>query len=113
MPFGPFTLTGNRTFSERRPGSYTLDGLTFADPQSSITVNPGTRSKDRKSVNATITRRTEKVKADGTSVSASVSTTISVPPDGSFTAAEVDTLLSDINEFSTPQSVSRILQGER
>jgi hypothetical protein len=41
-----------------------------------------------------------------------ISVEIRVDQKGGFATADIDTLISDVSEFLTPDTISRVLQGE-
>jgi hypothetical protein len=112
MPFGEFTVN-TKTFQPREPGTYSNSTVAFGQPEDELRTRGAVSSKDG-ILRASVTRLLEKdvvVGGDSVRKQLVVSTSISVPNSG-FTAAEVDDLLSDISEFATGSTVTRLLQGE-
>jgi len=113
MPFGTIT-SQTKTYVPRSTGIYSESTTTFASPQDEFRMRAGTVRKD-KSIAAGITRVLQKditVSGLTTRQQAIVSLSITVPSNSSFTATEVDSLALDISTFVTPETVSRLLQGE-
>lgn len=112
MPFGSITVN-SKTFEPRIPGVYALSTVAFGEPSNELRIRGAALSKD-KVLRASITRVLEKDIGTGSDVvrkQCIVTTSVAVPVSG-FSAAELDVLMSDISEFATGTSLSRILQGE-
>lgn len=113
MPYS--TLTAQTlTYSERNPGDYMLGTLTFSDPADYIRIRPGAVRKDGVHTMG-FTRVLEKDVTVGDDVvrkSASIVINILQPGDGSFTAAELDSMLADLNEVATATRLNEVAQGK-
>lgn len=112
MPFGTITVN-SKSFEPRSPGTYSLSSVVFGDPNNDIRVNPGRLSKDGL-VRGSVSRILEKdVTVGGSTVRRQMTLTVSwSAPPSNFTAAEIDGALSDVSEFATPTTISRVNQGE-
>lgn len=112
MPFGSITVN-SKTFEPRQPGVYSLSTVTFGQPGNELRCTGGKLSKDG-FIRGSISRLIEKdVTVGGATVRKQMVLTCSwsVPP-SDFTAAEMDGALSDISEFATTSTLSRLNQGE-
>jgi hypothetical protein len=113
MPYS--TLTAQTlTYAERQPGDYALSTLTFANPANYIRIRPGAVRKDGIHTLG-FTRVLEKDVTVGDDVvrkSASIIVNILQPGDGSFTAAELDSLMADLNEVITVARLDEVAQGK-
>lgn len=112
MPFGTITVN-SKTFEPRSPGYYSLDTVVFGQPSNEIRIRGAGKSSD-KLLRCSITRVLEKdvvVGSDTVRKQATVVLSITTPA-SDFTGTEMDTLASDISEFVTASTVSRMLQGE-
>lgn len=109
------TIVANTiNFAARTVGTYMEEGLAFGDPQSYIRIRPGARRKDGQ-LSAGITRVMEKDVTVGDDVerhNCVVTLNIIAPPSGSFTASEIDSMVSDISSVATVDNLNAILQGK-
>lgn len=112
MPFGTITAQ-TLTYEPRTPGTYVRSTVTFGSPSNEFRIRGGTVSKDGL-IRTSISRVLEKDVTVGSQVvRRSVTLTCSiVTPSADFTAAEIDSLFTDVSEFITATTVSRMLQGE-
>lgn len=111
MPFGDITAN-TKVFQPRDPGVYSLSTLTFGNPKNEFRIRGASKGKDG-SYRGTITRLVEKdVTINGTVVTKSLVVTLSITSSTDFTAAEIDTAVSDIDVFSTTTNLTRLLAGE-
>lgn len=113
MPFGNI-VAQTVTFEPRTPGLYSKSGLQFTDPANEFRVRGGTPGKGG-STSSSVTRVLQKDVTVGSSVvrkSAALSLQIQAPTDGGFTSAELDSMATDIAEFLTATTISRLMQGE-
>lgn len=112
MPYGDITVN-TRTFNPRTLGTYALSTVAFGEPSNELRIRGATRSANKR-LSATVNRYVQKdVTLAGTTKreNASVSINIQVPESG-FTAAEIDAMASDLSEFLTTATITRLLQGE-
>jgi hypothetical protein len=111
------TINGSiagQTFAERSRGIYAKSDLTFADPANEFRITGASLKKDGSRAGA-VTRILQKdvTYEVGTKREQCVVTlNVSVPNTGSVSATEVDSLIADISEFLSADTVSRLLQGE-
>lgn len=112
MPFGSITVN-SKTFDPRQLGTYSLSTVTFGQPANEFRIRGAIVGKD-KLLRASTTRLLEKdVDVSGETVRKQCVVTLSIAtPVSDFTGTEIDTLVSDISEFITASTISRILQGE-
>lgn len=111
MPFGTITAQ-TLTYAPRSDGRYTRSSTTFGQPDNSFVVRGNTTSGEvgRASVSRVLQKD---VIVGGATVRKSATVTVSiVTPNSDFTPAEIDSLLTDISEFVTTDTVSRLLMGE-
>ena len=113
MPFGTITAQ-TVTYEPRTPGLYSKSGLAFTDPANEFRIRGGSAGKGG-NTSATVTRVQQKditVGSGSERRSATVSLQIQAPTAGGFSAADLDSMASDIAEFLTSATISRLLQGE-
>lgn len=112
MPFGNITVN-TKTFEPRQPGTYTLNTVTFGQPSNEFRIRGATPSKDGL-LRTSVTRVLERDVVVGSStVRKQCVVTLSVAsPVADFTGSEIDGLASDISEFITASTISRLMQGE-
>lgn len=109
--FANFTI-GSNTFLPTADGYYSLSSRGYADPLNQIKIKGGKRSKDGKTVIASVTRVWQKDTTAGspaTRVGAELSLIITVNP--GVTATEVDSLIGEISTVMTAQNLDQILAG--
>lgn len=114
MPFGNITVN-TVTYEPRQPGYYSKSGLSFADPTNEFRLRGGSVNKNGQRT-CNVSRVLQKdVTVSGNTVrkQASVSVTVIVDDGPHFTPAELDGLASDISEFLTTSTVSRLMVGEQ
>lgn len=113
MSFHPITI-GTKVFNETGPGRYTLSTLAISDPMDQVVISAGSRSKngdlnagvsrviylDTADLNGKISRRMSRV---------SLSLTLAQ----GITASTVDALVAELSTFLTPETLTRILLGEK
>lgn len=116
MPFG--NITANTvTYEPRRPGVYQKAALAVGAPADEFRLSGASTNRKSKVVSVAVTRIKQKdfmpvgatmpVRED-----AIVTVNIQLPNSGSFTATEADALVSDINEFLTAATFTRLAAGE-
>lgn len=111
MPFGDIVVN-TKTFQPRDPGIYSLSTLAFGNPRNELRVRGGTKGKDS-SYRASVTRLMEKeVTVNGVITVPQAIVTVNITVPTAFTAAELDTMTSDIDVFLTSAILTRILAGE-
>lgn len=113
MPFGTL-IAQSVNYEPRQPGEYHKSGLTYADPANYFRFRPGsTRKDDLRTIGVTRTREKDvTVGSDTVRKATVISLNVLTPSDGSFTAAEIDSMLLDISEVLTATIIDRQLQGE-
>lgn len=116
MPFGIITAQ-TLTYEPRKPGVYERAGLALGSPSNEIRLTGATKSSKASRLSVSATRLVQKdFTAPGSTtvkrVEALVTVNIQLPNDGSFTSAEGDSLLIDINEFITASTLARLAAGE-
>lgn len=111
MPYGNITAQ-TKVYQPRSPGIYSLTGVSFDQPSDEFRLKGATKGATR---TASVTRVVQKDVTVGSDVSRlgmSVSLQIQIPSNAAFTSSMVDSAAVDISEFLTPETVSRLLQGE-
>lgn len=116
MPFGNITAQ-TIVYEPRKPGTYTKTGLAIGAPLDEFRLSGGSPSSKAKQLSVSVTRLKQKdYTAPGSTmpvrVGALVTVNVQLPNDGSFTAAEGDSLLSDVAEFITSTTLARLASGE-
>lgn len=111
MPFGNITAQ-TLTYAPRVPGMYSLSTLAFGDPSNQFVVRGAQANAEP--LRASVSRVLQKdVTVGGDTVRKSATVTISiVTPSTDFTATEMDSLVVDINEFLTVDTLTRMFMGE-
>jgi hypothetical protein len=113
MPFGTITAQ-TLTYEPRRPGVYERAGLAIGSPSDEFRLSSA-NSSQKKDKSVAVTRVLGKdVTVNSTTIrkNAVASLTITSAPDTTFTAAELDSLVADINEFVTTATLTRLFSGE-
>jgi hypothetical protein len=113
MPYGSITVN-TKTYDPRQPGVYSLTSLAFGDPADEFRIRGVQSVSKDQLLRASITRVLEKDVTTGdtsTRKQAVVTMTVAVPK-SDYTAAEIDALASDISEFLTVNTLTRLMQGE-
>lgn len=112
MPFGSITVN-TKTFDPRTPGTYSRSTVVFGQPSDEFRIRGASSGKDG-ILRASITRLLEKdvVLPSGTVRRQAVVTLSITTPSTDYTGTELDGLASDISEFATATTISRLLQGE-
>lgn len=113
MPFGDIVVN-TKTYSPREPGYYMLSTVAFGSPSNEFRIRGARPSKDGYS-RGSVTRYIEiDVTSGGSTVrkNALLTLSLAVPVDGSITVPVIDTAVSDISEFLTTATLSRLMQGE-
>lgn len=113
MPFGNITAQ-TLTYEPRKPGTYEKSGLALGAPSNEFRLSAANTSakKDR---TVSVTRVLGKdVTVGDTTVrkNAVVNVVVTAPPDTTFTATELDSLVADVNEFVTSANLIRMFAGE-
>lgn len=109
--FSNFVIGAN-TFLPTADGYYSLSTRGYADPLNQIKIKGGKRSKDGKTVIASVTRVWQKDATAGvpaSRVGAELSLIITVNP--GITATEIDSLVGELSTVLTPQNLDQILAG--
>lgn len=111
MPYGSITAQ-TLTYDPRDDGHYVRSTSTFGSPDNSFIVRGSIPKAEP--LRASVSRVLQKdVVVGGNTVRKSATVTLSiVTPSSDYTATEIDSLVSDISEFITPTTVSRLLMGE-
>lgn len=111
MPFGTITVNAV-SYAPRDTGVYSKSTLTFGDPANEFRIKGATQGKD-KSFRGSILRLLEKNVTEGSiSVKKQALVALSITAPVGFTSAEIDGLASDISEFLTTDTITRLLAGE-
>lgn len=113
MPFGTITAQ-TKSFEPRKPGYYVESTVTFGAPTNEFRLR-STGSADANGIlRSSITRVLEKdITVGATTSRKAIVVTLNVAsPVSGFTAAEADSLATDISEFVTAATVTRLLSGE-
>lgn len=116
MPFGNITAQAT-SYEPNKPGNYRKSGLAIGAPSDEFRLSGASTNSKSKTLSISVTRLKQKdfVPA-GSAVpirnSAICTINIQMPNDGSFTATEADSLLTDINEFITAATLTRLSVGE-
>lgn len=112
MPFGNITAQ-TLTYEPRSTGKYTRSTVTFGQPDNSFIIR-GANSLQTDPLRASVSRVLQKdVTLGSASARKTATVTLSfVAPPSDFTPAELDSLATDLSEFITSSTVSRIFMGE-
>lgn len=112
MPFGTITSRSS-TYEPRDVGVYSKTGTTFSSPDDSYIVRGATKGSDV--LRASVSRVLQKdVVVGGATKRLSATVTLSiVTPPSDFTPAELDDLATDLSNFVSADTVSRMLLGEK
>lgn len=111
MPFGDITAQ-TKVFKPRSPGVYSLSTVSFDMPSDEFRLKGATRGNTRSCSVSRVIQKDVTVGADIQRLGMSVSLQIQIPSNAAFTATMVDSAATDISEFLTSDTVSRLLQGE-
>lgn len=112
MSFPSLTANG-QTFLPTAPTEYHKTGSTFADPSDYVRLRAGAVRKD-KALSAGLTRIREKdvtLGSDVTRKGATASLNLVLPRDGSFTAADLSGMVSDLAALATETLLEQMMQG--
>lgn len=110
MPYSPITTTTS-TFNERAKGTYVKSTVTYGAPEDELKLRPNVNKKNP-SFGLVRTKQVDFVSGSTTiRLGANITLNISVPSTG-FPVADLDVMLTEIAEFVTPATLSRLLQGE-
>lgn len=111
-PFGDITVNG-KTYNPVTPGVYQENSVDYNSPADEIRIS-GARTKSSSSgITCSASRFLGKVDPETEKqYIAAVQVEMRVPKDGDFTTTEIDTLVSEVSEFLTPVTISRMLRGE-
>lgn len=111
MPFGTITVN-TKSYAPRNDGVYALSTLTFGQPKNEFRVKGGVVSKDG-AYRASILRILEKdITVNGSPLRKGCVLQVSITAPTDFTVTEIDGLASDISEFMTSDTITRLLAGE-
>lgn len=116
MPFGNITAQ-TFVYEPRKPGTYQRAGLALGAPINEFRLSGASGSKTSTRLSVSVTRIMHKdfIPAGAVlpiRVEALVTVNIQMPNNGSFSAAEGDSLVADINEFITAANLARLSAGE-
>lgn len=111
MPFGTITAQ-TLAYAPRDTGNYVRSTLAFGDPNNAFIVRGANAKADP--LRASVSRVLQKdVVIGGETVRKSATVTLSiVTPSAGFTASEMDSLVTDLSEFITADTVTRLFMGE-
>jgi len=110
MPFGTITAQ-TLTYDPRSPGTYTRTTVGFGQPDNSFIVRGA--SVNNGVYRASVSKILQKdVTVNGSTVRRTSTFTSSWVTTADFTAAEIDSQASDVAEFLTSTTITRINQGE-
>lgn len=112
MPFGTITAQ-TLTYEPRSAGKYTRSTVTFGSPDNSYVIR-GASALSADPLRTSVSRVLQKdVTINGSVVRKTATVTLSfVAPPADFTSAELDSLATDLSEFITSSTVSRMFMGE-
>lgn len=111
MPYGVIVLQ-TLNYEPRLPGTYALSTLNFGDPTNEVRVNGAKKGKDG-NYRGSVTRVLHKVTGTGADeVLHSMVMSLSLSADTEFTATEMDSAATDISEFLTTDTITRLMAGE-
>lgn len=111
MPFGTISVN-TKLYDPRSEGLYALSTLTFGNPKNEFRIKGGTVGKDG-AYRASILRILEKdVTVNGSPIRRGCVIQLSITAPTDFTVTEIDGLTSDISEFMTSNTITRLLAGE-
>lgn len=111
MPFGNIS-SQSLTYNDRGDGRYVLSTLGFGDPENLFVVRPAIPKQDpmRCSVSRTLQKD---VTVSGSTVRKNATVTVSiVTPPANYSATELDSLVTDLANFLTAETITRMFQGE-
>lgn len=111
MPYG--TISSQTVdYAPRSPGTYTKSTLAFGQPDNSFVVRAANPKSEP--LRAAVSRVLQKDIVVGANTSRKTATvTLSIViPSADFTAAEVDSMATDISNFLTTDTVTRMFMGE-
>jgi len=113
MPFGDISVN-SKTFNPRQPGTYVKSTVTFGDPTDEFRLRGGSSPSKDGLIRLSVSRVFEKdvTVASVTSRKGAIATLSIAIPNSGFTASEMDVLASDISEFVSATTLTRLLQGE-
>lgn len=113
MAFSFLTFNTNR-YNPVGPGRYSLESVTFSDPQDYVQISGGKYNAKTGLTTAAFSHIREKdvtVGSDSERRRCTVQHVIQIPY--GFTATEVDESLAAMSEFVTLNVLDRVLQGEQ
>jgi len=111
MPFGTITVN-TKSYAPRSEGLYALSTLTFGQPRNEFRIKGGTIGKDG-AYRANVLRVLEKdVTVNGSPLRKGCVIQLSITAPTDFTVGDIDGLASDISEFMTSDTITRMLAGE-
>lgn len=111
MPFGTIT-SQTLSYAPRQEGVYALSTLAFGAPSNQFIVRGAQPNANPRRIS--VSRVLQKDVTEGgvtTRKTATVTTSVVVPSTG-FTATEIDSLVTDISNFFTDDTVTRMSMGE-
>lgn len=111
MPFGNITAQ-TLTYQPRDDGHYVLSTVAFGNPDNSFIIRPAVAKSNP--LRGSVSRVLQKdVTVSGATTRKTATVTLAiVSPDADFTATELASLKTDINEFLTSTNLTRMLMGE-
>lgn len=114
MPFGTIA-SQSVNYVPRAEGRYVKEGITFTDPQDEFLLRPLSKRKDGNvSTSATRIKQEDVTTSTGVKrVTAFVTLTITIPAaDNPFSPTELDSMVLDLSNFLTPDTINRRLYDE-
>jgi len=113
MPFGNITAQGV-VYESRSPGRYTRSTVAFGQPDNSFVIRGAVAQSEAGILRASVSRILQKdVTVSGAILRRTATFTGSlVVPAMDYTALELDSLASDVAEFYTANTITRMLMGE-
>lgn len=112
MSFHPITMD-TKTWNESGPGRYMESTVTFGGPQNFLRISPGAPNKSGSTL-CTITRHLEKdVTVNSVTTRHYAKLVCTLELSAGMAVSDADLLLSNVAEFATPATLTRVLNGER
>lgn len=110
MPYGTIS-SQSVDYAPRNSGTYTKSTLAFGQPDNSFVIRPAQPKADP--LRASVSRILQKdVVVGSNTVRKTATATISIVVTPDFTATEVDSLVTDLSNFITVDTVTRMFMGE-
>lgn len=111
MPFGQITAQ-TLTYDPRDDGHYVRSTVAFGQPDNSFVVRGANTRVEP--LRASVSRVLQKdIIVGGNTIRKTATVTFAIVcPSADFTASELDSLATDISEFITSNTATRLLMGE-